>query len=131
MASNLDYLNPDLRPLEEKVEAYLAAEKDLRMLTIADRNEGTHDADVAASAEAFEQRPPTGSFDQHADELAMRREDAQDTLNTLRQEIIGLLPTRDEWVKVNLGYGPSRVGAWRVPNPHDPSAEHYEVRVVQ
>jgi hypothetical protein len=58
MASNIDYLSPDLRPLEEKVEAYLAAERELRMLTIADRNEATHDADVAASAEAFEQRPP-------------------------------------------------------------------------
>jgi hypothetical protein len=131
MASNIDYLSPDLRPLEEKVEAYLAAERELRMLTIADRNEATHDADVAASAEAFEQRPPTGSFDQHADEQALRRQDAQDALDALRQDIIGLLPTRDEWVKVNLGYGPSRVGAWRVPNPDGSGAEHYEVRVVQ
>jgi hypothetical protein len=131
VASNLDYLNPDLRPLEEKVEAYLAAEKDLRMLTIADRNEASHDADVAASAEAFEQRPPTGSFDQHADELNLRRQDAQDALDALRRDILALLPTRDEWVKVNLGYGPSRVGAWHVPNPHNPTAEHYEVRVIQ
>jgi hypothetical protein len=131
MASNLDYLNPDLRPLEEKVEAYLAAEKELRMLTIADRNEATHDADVAASAAEFEQRPPTGSFDQHADELQQRRDDAQADLDHLKQEILALLPARDEWVKVNLGYGPSRVGAWRTPNAHDPSAEHYEIRVVQ
>jgi hypothetical protein len=123
VASNLDYLNPDLRPLEEKVEAYLAAEKDLRMLTIADRNEASHDA--------FEQRPPTGSFDQHADELNLRRQDAQDALDALRRDILALLPTRDEWVKVNLGYGPSRVGAWHVPNPHNPTAEHYEVRVIQ
>ena len=130
MASNLDYLDPNLQPLVEKVEAYLAAEKELRTLTIADRNEATHDADVAASAAAFEQRPPTGSFDQHADELQQRRDDAQADLDHLKQEILALLPTRDEWVKVNLGYGPSRVGAWRVPNAADPSAEHYEVRVV-
>jgi hypothetical protein len=69
MASNLDYLNPDLQPLVEKVEAYLAAEKELQQLTIAGRNEATHDANVAASAATFEQRPPTGSFDQHADEM--------------------------------------------------------------
>jgi hypothetical protein len=130
MASNLDYLDPNLQPLVEKVEAYLAAEKELRTLTIADHNEATHDADVAASAAAFEQRPPTGSFDQHADELQQRRDDAQTDLDYLKQEILALLPTRDEWVKVNLGYGPSRVGAWRVPNANDPSAEHYEVRVV-
>jgi hypothetical protein len=34
-------------------------------------------------------------------------------------------------VKVNLGYGPSRVGAWSVPNPDASGAEHYEVRVIQ
>jgi len=130
MASNLDYLAPNLQPLVEKVEAYLAAEKELRTLTIADHNEATHDADVAAAADAFEQRPPTGSFDQHADELQQRRDDAQADLDYLKQEILTLLPARDEWVKVNLGYGPSRVGAWRVSNANDPNAEHYEVRVV-
>ena len=130
MASNLDYLNPDLQPLVEKVEAYLAAEKDVQQLTIADRNEATHDADVAAAAAQFEQRPPTGSFDQHADELALKQQDAQDALASLRQDIIGLLPTRNEWVKVNLGYGPSRVGAWSVPSADGTDAEHYEVRVV-
>lgn len=130
MASNLDYLNPNLQPLVEKVEAYLAAEKELQQLGIADRNEATHNADVAAAAAEFEQRPPTGSFDQHADELALKQEDAQDAVARLRQDIIGLLPTRNEWVKVNLGYGPSRVGAWSVPSPDGSGAEHYEVRVV-
>ncbi|MDO7887922.1 hypothetical protein [Hymenobacter cheonanensis] len=130
MASNLDYLNPDLQPLVEKVEAYLAAKEDLRKLTIAERNEPTHDANVAASAAAFEQRPPTGSFDQHADELALQHQDAQEAIDRLSQDIIGLLPTRNEWVKVNLGYGPSRVGAWSVPNTQNPDIEHYEVRVV-
>ncbi|MVN75225.1 hypothetical protein GO988_02695 [Hymenobacter sp. HMF4947] len=130
MASNLDYLNPDLQPLVEKVEAYLAAKEDLRKLGIAEHNEAVHDANVAASAAEFEQRPPTGSFDQHADELAQQHQDAQDDLNRLSADILALLPTRDEWVKVNLGYGPSRVGAWRVPNAANPAQEHYEIRVV-
>ncbi len=128
MASNLDYLNPNLQPLVEKVEAYLAAKEDLRKLTVADLNEAAHDADVAASAAAFEQRPPTGSFDQHADELDQRRLDAQADLDHLTQDIMALLPTRNEWVKVNLGYGPSRVGAFRVPG--EGSEEKYEVRIV-
>ncbi|TDN37177.1 hypothetical protein E4631_06930 [Hymenobacter sp. UV11] len=130
MASNLDYLNPDLQPLVEKVEAYLAAKEDLRKLHVAERNEATHDAAVAQSAAEFEQRPPTGSFDQHADELALQHQDAQDAVDKLSQDILALLSTRDEWVKVNLGYGPSRVGAWRVPNAQDSQAEHYEIRVV-
>jgi hypothetical protein len=131
MASNLDYLDPALRPLEDKVEAYIAAKEDLRKLTIADRNEAAHNAAVAQSTEQFEQRPPTGSFDQHQDELDQQRQDAEEDLQRLAKEILALLPTRDEWVKVNLGYGPSRVGAWRVPNANNPQEEHYEIRIVQ
>lgn len=127
MASNLDYLSPDLQPLVEKVEAYLVAKEDLRKLKVADLNEAAHDAAVATSATEFEQRPPTGSFDQHADELDQRRQNAQADLDGLAQDILSLLPTRNEWVKVNLGYGPSRVGAWSVPGA---GAEHYEIRVV-
>ena len=130
MASNLDYLNPTLQPLVEKIEAYLVAKEDLRKLGIAERNEATHDADVAEAATEFEQRPPTGSFDQHHDELRQQHQDALDDLHRLENEILHLLPTRDEWVKVNLGYGPSRVGAWRVPNAAGSTDEHYEIRVV-
>ena len=130
MASNLDYLDPALQPLVDKVEAYLVAKEDLRKLTIAERNEAMHDAEVEKAANEFEQRPPTGSFDQHHDELQQQHQDALDDLHRLEGEILHLLPTRDEWVKVNLGYGPSRVGAWRVPNAAGSTEEHYEIRVV-
>ncbi|WP_210515958.1 hypothetical protein [Hymenobacter terricola] len=95
MASNLDYLDPALIPLEEKVKAYLEAEKALRKPT-----------------DSAQQPSPSRS------ELAR-----------LEQEIIALLPTRDEWVKVNLGYGPSRVGAWHVPAMGG-APERYELRIV-
>ena len=96
MASNLDYLNPDLLPLEEKVQAYLDTEKALRKAT--------------------------ETADQNTTALKQDR-------TRLEQEIMALLPTRDEWVKVNLGYGPSRVGAWQVPAIGG-QPERYEVRVV-
>ncbi|WP_216688534.1 hypothetical protein [Hymenobacter siberiensis] len=96
MASNLDYLNPNLIPLEEKVNTYLEMEKELRRAA-HDQNSGT-------------QHSPTD-------------------LSRLEQEIIALLPTRDEWVKVNLGYGPSRVGAWYIPALNG-QPERYELRVV-
>ena len=95
MASNLDYLDPALVPLEEKVKAYLEAEKALR--------------------KTIEQGQ---SPDKQRHDLAR-----------MEQEILGLLPTRDEWVKVNLGYGPSRVGAWHVPALNG-APERYELRIV-
>ena len=95
MASNLDYLNPALIPLEEKVKAYLETEKALRK----------------------------------AAESAQKPESLRADLARMEQEIIALLPIRDEWVKVNLGYGPSRVGAWHVPATTN-ATERYELRVV-
>ena len=100
MASNLDYLDPALIPLEEKVDAYLEAEKALR-----------HATQTTA--------PPVG---------AASPEQLRQRLTQLEQDILTLLPTRDEWVKVNLGYGPSRVGAWQVPGTD--GSPRYQVRVV-
>jgi prefoldin subunit 5 len=129
MASNLDYLDPALLPLEDKVKAYLEAEENLRQALQEAHQVPQHNAEVAQAAEQFEQRPPTGSFDQHADDIEVRMQALRDDLDAMHQEILDLLPTRDEWVKVNLGYGPSRVGAWFVPASAE-APEHYEVRVV-
>lgn len=104
MASNLDYLNPALLPIEEKVNTYLEMEKELRRAA-HDPNSGT--------------LPGTTQPAQHSPA----------DLSRLEQEIIALLPTRDEWVKVNLGYGPSRVGAWHVPAVGG-QPERYELRVI-
>ncbi|MCB2380508.1 hypothetical protein LGH70_23140 [Hymenobacter sp. BT635] len=133
MASNLDYLDPTLIPLEDKVKAYLEAEEDLRKATVEAKSLPNAAAAEAQANQAFEHRPATGSFDQHADEVEQRIQNLQDDLRLLRQEIIGMLPTRNEFVKVNLGYGPSRVGAFAVEHgPATPSGAepHYELRIV-
>ncbi|MBD2768024.1 hypothetical protein IC235_08995 [Hymenobacter sp. BT664] len=129
MASNLDYLDPALLPLEEKVKAYLEAEKALHRATEALHNEPLRERERAQSGAQFEQRPPAGSFNQEEDELIQTAANLRANLAHLEQEIIALLPTRDEWVKVNLGYGPSRVGAWHVPALNG-APERYELRVV-
>ena len=129
MASNLDYLDPALLPLEEKVNAYLEAEKGLQRATATLRNEPLREQERAQAATQFEQRPPTGSFNQEEDELVQNIENFRADLTRLQQEVIALLPTRDEWVKVNLGYGPSRVGAWHVPALNG-APERYELRVI-
>ena len=129
MASNLDYLDPALVPLEEKVNNYLELEKALRRAEQDLRNEPLQHQQEAQAATQFEQRPPTGSFNQTEDELTQDAANLRAELTTLEQEIIGLLPTRDEWLKVNLGYGPSRVGAWQVPAATGTPAR-YELRIV-
>ena len=127
MSSNLDYLNPALIPLEEKVKAYLEAEEELEKAQIEARSLAT--TNLPSTTEGFEQRPPTGSFDQHLDEVQQRLDNMITDLDILRREIIDMLPVRDAFVKVNLGYGPSRVGAFTVPTP--PGTEpKYHLRVI-
>ncbi|MCC2545225.1 hypothetical protein LJY25_02115 [Hymenobacter sp. BT175] len=129
MASNLDYLNPALLPLEDKVKAYLEAEEDLRKAIIEARNLQVPDPAAMEAELSALQRPATGSFDQPIDEVQQRLQNMHDDLAYLRQEIIGMVPTRNEWVKVNLGYGPSRVGVFSAPAP-DTAEPHYELRIV-
>ena len=127
MAANLDYLDPTLIPLAEKIMTYLEAEKELHRAHTAAIN--LRPAAPRPETE-FEQRPATGSFDQPADEVAQRLENLRDDLAVLRGEIIGMLPVRNEFIKVNLGYGPSRVGAFHAPGaPADEPV--YELRIVQ
>lgn len=130
MSSNLNYLDPALQPLQDKVTAYLTAEKELERAQIQAANLPLDKAQQNASASAFEQRPPTGSYDQHPDQMRQELENLHDDLTLLRREIIGMLPALDEWVKVNLGYGPSRVGAFRIAGTPD-EAPQYELRVIQ
>jgi len=127
MAANLDYLDPNLIPLGEKVLTYLEAEKDLHRATTDAVNLR---APQRPAATEFEQRPTAGSFDQSTDEVDQRLENLRDDLAILRREIIEMLPVRNEFIKVNLGYGPSRVGAFHKPGtPADKPV--YELRIVQ
>ncbi|HLK98246.1 MAG TPA: hypothetical protein VK364_10805 [Hymenobacter sp.] len=126
MSSNLDYLNPDLQPLEDKINTYLAVEKDLRKAEQDSIGLSLEQAQVEA-ASAFDQRPATGSFPQHSDEVQQEIQNLRDDLTRLRHDIIALLPVRNEWVKVNLGYGPSRVGAFSAPGA---TPDIYELRII-
>lgn len=130
MSSNLDYLNPDLRPLEDKVNAYLAAEKELHRAELEATTLPFDEAQAQAATQVFEQRSAAGSYAQHSDEIQQRLANLRDDLASLRRDIISLLPTRDEWVKVNLGYGPSRVGAFRRDAASNGPDAEYELRVV-
>ncbi|MCA8830840.1 hypothetical protein [Hymenobacter pini] len=127
MASNLDYLDPALLPLEEVVQTYLKTEKELAQAEIA-ATMFTQAPDP--STEGFEQRPATGSYPQHLEETQQNLQNLRDDLTRLRQHIIQQLPVRDEWVKINLGYGPSRIGAFRIGTPSKAATEEYELRVV-
>ncbi|GGG42132.1 hypothetical protein [Hymenobacter glacieicola] len=125
MASNLDYLDPTLQPLADKVQAYIQAEKEFQRAEVA-VVASTHQPPNATSDAAAGQ-----SLAQPHEQLQLKLQGLRDELHQLRQEVIDLLPVRDEWVKINLGYGPSRVGAFSTSTPDAAlAAPEYDLRVV-
>ena len=128
MASNLDYLDPALNPIEDKVNAYLEAEKTLSRVKMAIKNTPSRQPQAPATAQSGQQ-PAADDYQQEANDLRQDADNLQQEFTQLEHEIIEMLPTRNEWLKVDLGYGPSRVGAWHVP-AFDGAPERYELRVV-
>ncbi|OGX81305.1 hypothetical protein [Hymenobacter glacialis] len=120
MASNLDYLNPAYLPLEDKVNDFLETQKALSRAQVALKT---------AQLPRQPQAPAASSYTRESNQLQQEAAGLQHKLDQLEREIIGMLPTRNEWLKVNLGYGPSRVGAWHIP-AQDGAAERVELRVV-
>ncbi|KUG07465.1 hypothetical protein [Solirubrum puertoriconensis] len=130
MSSNLDYLDPNLVPLEQKVIAYLEAEEDLRQAEVEARSlQSAHPSAAEVAANNFIQNIPPVEPPRPLAEVQQQIQRLQQTIAQLRDEVMQLLPARDEWVKVNLGYGPSRVGAFRLDNPK-PGQPEYMLRVV-
>jgi hypothetical protein len=129
MASNLDYLDPSLLPLEEKVNAFLEREKALQRANAALKSAPVHHQETVAAPPGLAGQAPTGKPGQEIETIRQNITQLRAELAQLEQEIIAMLPTRDEWLKVNLGYGPSRVGAWHVPASAG-QPERYELRIV-
>ena len=134
MSSNLTYLDPALQPLADAAQAYLDAEKELQRAEVAAAT-AQQAIPRSAATEPFEQRSATGSYPQHHDEAQHALLHLRGEVARLRQAVLALLPVRDEWVKINLGYGPSRVGAFRAaaapaPDAAPTTTDDYTLRVV-
>ena len=116
MASNLDYLAPELKPLEEKVQAYLHTEKELAEAEITATT--LAQAPAAPVSPVFVQRPARRQLPPaHRRSCQPPPKPARRPRPAPGRNHLALLPVRDEWVKINLGYGPSRVGAFQRGGP--------------
>ncbi|AKD05184.1 hypothetical protein POKO110462_21690 [Pontibacter korlensis] len=112
MENLIEYLDESLVPLEEKVKEYLNLEKDIRKLEvdILTKQKGKPLAQISeekASDEDLEQ----------LNKMLLR-------LNELRQEVVLMLPEKNKFIEVNLGYGPSMVGYFTIDHEtHQPLPE--------
>ncbi|WP_299754604.1 hypothetical protein [uncultured Pontibacter sp.] len=117
MENLIQYLDDSLVPLEEKVQEYLNLEKDIRksevdMLT---RKQGPVQEAAENTATTLKEVPDISEG--QLQEMVQR-------LDKLREEIVQMLPEKNKFIEINLGYGPSMVGYFTADNEtHQPLPE--------
>lgn len=108
------YLDKSLIPLENKIKEYLSIERDIRILDVellslqsmkTDFNPEQHDLE-------HDLKQGTGSGDLSDKEQKMTI--LLDKYNLLRAQLIQMLPEKNKFIEVNLGYGPSMVGYFTI-----------------
>lgn len=129
MENLISYLDESLVPLENKIQEYLEVEKEIRLLEVkiltlqnkvaaADEPEQTE-----AQANIGSEETELGQHQQQMETLMKRYQD-------LQQEVIGMLPERNKFIEINLGYGPSMVGYFTVDLETHQELEEPVLRVV-
>ncbi|SFG06138.1 hypothetical protein [Pontibacter chinhatensis] len=116
MENLIQYLDDALVPLEKKVIEYLNLEKDIRKQEVDMLTKKGPVEEAAKNTATTLQEVPDISEDQ-LQEMRQR-------LETLRAEIVAMLPEKDKFIEVNLGYGPSMVGYFTTDHEtHQPLPE--------
>ncbi|WP_276496413.1 hypothetical protein [Pontibacter litorisediminis] len=117
MENLIQYLDDSLVPLEQKVMEYLNLEKDIRKLEVdlLTKTRGPVEKAAENTATTLKETPPV--TEGQLQEMVQRLEE-------LRQEIIQMLPEKNKFIEVNLGYGPSMVGYFTADHEtHQPLPE--------
>lgn len=119
MENLIEYLDESLVPLEKKVKEYLELEREITRIDVALlTKQRVHPAPTttAPGAQAVNQSE-IGEMQNLLHELLQR-------LDRLREEVVQLLPEKNKFIEVDLGYGPSMVGYFTVDHEtHQPLPE--------
>jgi len=117
MENLTEYLEKDRIPLEDKVKQYLEVEHNMRLLEVEMLSMDHQHAD-----EEFPQ-DQRGEAEMQMGVLVQR-------YNELQKEIIALLPSVNQLVEINLGYGPSSVGYFTIDHETYQPLDKPVLRVV-
>lgn len=129
MENLIEYLDESLLPLEEKVKEYLHIERDIRLLEVEllSLQSVKPDFDPEQHVEhPFSNAQSTNTLNDKEQKL----KDLLDKYKALQQEVIQMLPEKNKFVELNLGYGPSMVGYFTVDPETRTPLEEPVLRVV-
>ncbi|GGG13357.1 hypothetical protein [Pontibacter amylolyticus] len=129
MENLIEYLDESLVPLEEKVKEYLHVERDIRLLEVELLSLQSMRPDFDPE-QTMEQHLKDAQPQNSLNDKEQKLKDLLAKYKALQQEVIGMLPERDKFVELNLGYGPSMVGYFTVDPETRTPLEEPVLRVV-
>ncbi len=129
MENLINYLDESLIPLEEKVKDYLHLERDIRLLEVELLSLQSMKPDFDPEQDMENQFSGTGQSSPLNDKEQKLKEMLEQH-QALQQEVIAMLPEKDKFVELNLGYGPSMVGYFTVDPETRTPLEEPVLRVV-
>jgi hypothetical protein len=130
MKNLVNYLDEALIPLELKVKEYLDIERDIRLLEVELLSLQSIRPDFDPENIDLETALSEGQDTDRLNDKEQKMAEMLERYNQLRQEVVQLLPEKNKYIELNLGYGPSQVGYFTID--HDTHRELSEpiLRVV-
>ncbi|WP_162425710.1 hypothetical protein [Pontibacter pudoricolor] len=114
MENLTQYLDKSLKPLEDKVREYLNVERDIRLLDVELLSLQSMKSDFNPEQHDLEQEIKEGGNNSELNDKEQRMADLLNEYNKLRTELINMLPEKNRFIEINLGYGPSMVGYFTI-----------------
>lgn len=108
------YLDKSLIPLEDKVKEYLSIERDIRLLDVELLSLQSMKTDFNPEQHDLEQEMHSGTTNSELNDKEQKMTALLEKYNTLRAEVISMLPEKNKFIEINLGYGPSMVGYFTI-----------------
>ncbi|MBC5772663.1 hypothetical protein H8S95_01195 [Pontibacter sp. KCTC 32443] len=114
MENLTQYLDKSLIPLEDKVKDYLNIERDIRILDVELLSLQSMKSDFNPEQHDLEQEMKEGIAKSELNDKEQKMTELLAKYNQLRSELINMLPERNKFIEINLGYGPSMVGYFTI-----------------
>ncbi|MDX5420141.1 MAG: hypothetical protein LPK09_13080 [Hymenobacteraceae bacterium] len=130
MENLIEYLDESLIPLEEKVKEYLHIERDIRLLEVELLSLQSIKPDFNPEQHSLEQSINQGQQASALNDKEQKMFELLEKYRQLQQEVIDMLPEKNKFVELNLGYGPSLVGYFTVDPETHVTLEEPVLRVV-
>ncbi len=113
MENLTEYLDKTLVPLETKVREYLNIERDIRILDVELLSLQSMKSDYNPEQHDLEQDMQEGKKNEMNDK-EQKMSELLNKYKQLRTEVINMLPEKNKFIEINLGYGPSMVGYFTI-----------------